>query len=89
MGWALIAVAGGVFLASGCLACVRRYRRGRMTGRSLSAILVGSSSFVAYALVSALRPDFASGPVAIALLLPALIAIVVIVREHPRAIDPR
>jgi len=89
MGWMLVAALGLVAMASGLLTCWRRYRRGRITRRYLSAIVVGCVCFVAYAVVGAFRPEFASGPVAMALLLPAFIAIVVIVREHRRAMDPR
>jgi uncharacterized membrane protein YfcA len=80
--WELVAGLGGVVSLAGLSAAFRRYRRGEITLRYLLACVVGLASFISYALVSALSPDLATGIVTILLLVPALAAIVVLVRGH-------
>jgi len=88
MTWVLVAAIGGALSVSGLVALLRRCRRGEITRTYLSAMVVGYISFVSFALISTLRPELASGPVTIATLLPASVAIVVLIREHRRAADP-
>ena len=80
--WILVAAIGGVLSILGLLVLTRRYLRGEMSQWQLFAIIVGYVSFVSFVLVSSLRPEFASGPVSIAILLPAFVAIVFLIREH-------
>lgn len=88
MTWILVAAAGGVLSLSGLAVLLRRSRRGEITRTYLWAMVVGYTSFVSFALISAFRPDLASGPVTIAILVPASVAIVVLIREHRRNADP-
>lgn len=82
--WILVAVVGGILAVVGFATLVRRYRRGVIRGRYLSAVVVGCLSLASFAFFDAFRPGGVSGPLTIALLLPAFIAIGVIVREHRR-----
>jgi len=87
--WALVAAVGAVVSLVGWAGFLRRYRRAEITGRYLLALTVGYASFVSYALLSALRPDTASGIVGVLLLLPAFVALVVVIRERrPAAHQP-
>jgi len=86
--WVLVAVVGAILSVAAFMALVRRYRRGTVRGRYLLAFMVGYVALVSFALLDALRPTGVSGPVTIALLLAASVAIVVIVREHRRAAAP-
>ena len=83
--WILVAVTGGVLSILGLLVFIRRYMRGEMSQLQLFAIIVGYVSIVSFALVSSLRPEFASGPVSIAILLSAFVAIVFLIREHQKS----
>jgi drug/metabolite transporter (DMT)-like permease len=83
--WILVAAIGGVLSILGLLVLTRRYLRGEMSQWQLFAIIVGYVSFVSFVLVSSLRPEFASGPVSIAILLPAFVAIVFLIREHQKS----
>jgi uncharacterized membrane protein len=85
--WILVATVGGILSLMGLITLFRQYRRDRITLRSLLAYVVGYVAFVSYALASALRPDIASGPASVAMLLPAFVAIVVAAHEHRRARD--
>ena len=82
--WILVAVVGGILSVVDVAALVRRYRRGVIRGRYLLACVVGCFSLASFAFLDAFRTAGVSGPVTIALLLPAFIAIGVIVREHRR-----
>ncbi len=82
--WILVAAIGGCVSVAGFLAPVRRYRLGEIRGRELLAYVVGYLSFVSFALLTAFRPSFVDGVVTIVTLMPALAAVVVIVREHQR-----
>jgi len=83
--WILVAAIGGVLSILGLLVLTRRYLRGEMSQWQLFAIIVGYVSFVSFVLVSSLRPEFASGPVSIAILLPAFVAIIFLIREHQKS----
>ena len=83
--WISVAAIGGVLSILGLLVLTRRYLRGEMSQWQLFAIIVGYVSFVSFVLVSSLRPEFASGPVSIAILLPAFVAIVFLIREHQKS----
>ncbi len=83
--WILVAVTGGVLSILGLLVFIRRYLRGEMSQLQLFAIIVGYVSIVSFVLVSSLRPEFASGPVSIAILLSAFVAIVFLIREHQKS----
>jgi hypothetical protein len=83
--WVLVAVVGGILSVMGFVRLVRRFRQGAIRGRYLLAFGVGFVALVSFALLDALRPAVVSGPVTLAMLLPAVVAIVVIVREHQRA----
>jgi len=45
-------------------------------------------SFASYGVVSAVRPDLGTGPVSLVLLLPAFVAIVLVMREREKATGP-
>jgi len=83
--WILVAAAGGIACIAGMTAVFGRYRRGEVSGRYLAAVVVGVLSFGSYALVSAVRPDLGTGAVSLLLLLPGLLAVVAVAREHERA----
>jgi len=83
--WILVAAIGGVLSILGLLVFIRRYLRGEMSQLQLFAIIVGYVSFASFVLVSSLRPEFASGPVSIAILLPAFLAIVFLIRKHQKS----
>lgn len=82
--WILIASIGGLISLSCLVILLRRYRRGDITQRYTIAMVVGYISFVSFAIISALRPEVASGWATITLL-PAFISIVVLIRERKRA----
>lgn len=82
--WIFVAGIGGALSILGLLFFLRRYRRGEITRRYLLAIVVGYVSFLTFALVNAFHPDLTSGPVVIAILLPAFIAILIVIREHQK-----
>lgn len=83
--WIIIAVIGFILSVLGLSAFVRRYRRGEITRRHLLAAIIGYVSLVTFAVVSAVRPDITNGPLAVIVLLPAFVAIVVLIRERRRA----
>jgi drug/metabolite transporter (DMT)-like permease len=83
--WILVAVLGGILSLAGLSILFRRYREGVVTLRHLLAFVVGFVALASYALVSTLRPDITSGPVTVLMLLPAFVAIVVLIHEHQRA----
>jgi len=83
--WIGVAVIGGVLSIWGLWVFWGRYRRGEITGRYLLAVFVGFVSYASFALLSAVRPELSSGPVALAVLLPAFLAILVLIREHRKA----
>jgi len=85
--WILVATIGGTLSLMGLLTLFRQYRQDRVTLRSLLACVLGYVAFVSYVLVSALRPDLTTGPVTVVMLLPAFVAIVVLVHEHRKARD--
>jgi hypothetical protein len=85
IGWIFVAAIGGVLAVFWLLALFRRYRRGEITGRYLAAAVVGVVSVASFALLSALRPEFGSGPAVAIILLPAFIAILVVILEHRKA----
>lgn len=80
--WIAIATLGGAFAVAGMAGEIRRYRRGEITSRRLAALTVGLVSFMGYALATNIRPDDLSGPVAGAILLPALLAMVALIRDY-------
>lgn len=83
--WILVAAVGGALALAGWGVQLRRYRQGKVSARGLLSLTVGLLSFGAYGVVSSIAPAFASGPVALILLLPAFAAIVVWIRDHQRA----
>jgi len=83
--WMLAAVLGGVAALAGLVVVYFRFQRGEITGRYFGAVVLGLASFATYALISAFRPDLATGATSLIVLLPAFLAIVVLVREHERA----
>jgi hypothetical protein len=83
--WIVAAVIGGVAALTGLAAVFLRYRRGEVKGRHFAALVTGLASFATYALISAFRPDLATGATSLMVLLPAFVAIVVLIREHDRA----
>jgi len=83
--WISVAAIGGALAVLALVALLRRYRRGEITGRYLAAIVVGLVSFASFALLSALRPEFESGPATVIVLLPAFVAILVVIREHRKS----
>jgi 4-amino-4-deoxy-L-arabinose transferase-like glycosyltransferase len=86
--WIFVAAIGGVLSILGLLVLTRRYLRGEMPQSHLIAIIVGYVSFVSFVLVSSLSPEFAGGPLSIAILLPVFAAIVFLVREHQKSKGP-
>jgi len=82
--WILVAAVGGVFALVGLVGLFRRYLRGELSGRYVSAAATGLASLLACALASALRPDAVTGAVMIVLLLPGFVAVVALMREHER-----
>ncbi len=82
--WIFIFVIGGILSVLGLLHLLRRYRQDEITLLYLLAIVVGFTSFMAFALVSAFRPDVANGPMTITILLPAFISILLLIRERQK-----
>jgi len=82
--WVSIAAIGGLLSIAGLAVYLGRYRRGAITLRYLLALVVGYASFVSFALVGALRPESTGAPWAVGILIPAFVAIVVLVRERGR-----
>jgi hypothetical protein len=80
--WLFVALAGVIAALCGFRALSRQYRCGELRGRYLLASAVGFVSFTAYVLSITLWPAAVSGAITLLLLTPALIAIVVVVREH-------
>jgi hypothetical protein len=80
--WILVALAGALLSLAGFWAMLQKYRRGDIRGRYLLALIVGFIAFVAWALLSNLRPGAVDGVLELLMLAPALIAIIVIIREH-------
>jgi len=87
--WMLTTVLGGVAALAGLVAVYIRYQRREITGRYLGAIVVGLASFVTYAVISAFRPDLSTGAPGLIVVLPAFVAIVILVRERERSGRPR
>jgi len=83
--WILVAAIGGVLSILGLVVFIRRYLRGEISLLYLFAILAGYVSFVSFVIVSSLRPEFASKPVSIAILLPAFVAIVLLIRNNQKS----
>jgi len=86
--WILVTLIGAGLAAVGLALFVRRFRAGEVTGRMLAAVVVGLVSFASYGVVSAVRPDLGTGPVSLVLLLPAFVAIVLVMREREKATGP-
>ena len=80
--WLVVAAIGAVLSLWGLTVVFRKYREGEITRRYFLAIVVGYISFVSFVLVSAFRPDISTGLVTVVMLLPAFIAIVVVIRER-------
>jgi uncharacterized membrane protein len=80
--WFVVAVIGVMLSLWGLFTLLHKFRRGEITRRYFIAIVVGYISFVSFALVNALRPDITTGLVTILMLLPAFIAILVVVHER-------
>jgi uncharacterized membrane protein len=80
--WLVVAATGVVLSLWGLKILFRRYRRGQINRRYLLAVVVGVLSLVVYAILSTVRPDITTGPVFVVMLLPAFIAIVVVIRER-------
>ena len=80
--WIAVAVAGLALALAGIRVVFRRYRRGALRGSYLLAMIIGVSSFGSYAVVSVVWPELTTGPATIFMLLPAFVAIVLLVREH-------
>ena len=80
--WILVVAVGGILSIWGLIIFWRRYRRGEITKRYIYALIVGYASFVLFALVSAICPDFKMEYV---ILLPAFVAILVLLREHQKS----
>lgn len=83
--WALVAVIGGLAALTGLALLFVRYRRGEITGRYFGAVVAGLSSLATYALISAFRPELATGATSLIVLFPAFVAIVVLLRERGTA----
>jgi uncharacterized membrane protein HdeD (DUF308 family) len=84
--WIVVAVVGVILSVFGFIALLRRFRRGEIRGRYLLAFVVGYVALISFAVLEAFRPTALTGPVTIAVLLPAFIAIGVIVRELRRPV---
>jgi len=82
--WVSIAALGGLLSMAGLAVYLRRFRRGEITKRHLLAVVVGYASLVSFAVVEALHPEYADEPWAVGILLPAFVAVVVLVRERGR-----
>jgi len=85
--WMVISAMGGVLSLSGLAVLLRRCHRGEITRRYVLAVVVGYISFVSYAVLSALQSQALSGVLTVLVLLPAFIAIIVVVHERQRAGD--
>ena len=83
--WITAAVIGAIFSLIGFILLYGKFRRGEITRIYLAAFVLGFISFASYALISALKPDIMTSLLTLLLLLPAIIAIVVLVREHKHA----
>ena len=79
--WILLAVVGGIFSIWGFIIYLLKYQRGEITIRFIYALFVGYASFVSFAVVNAIYPDFKMVTV---ILLPAFVAIVVLLREYQK-----
>jgi len=80
--WILIAVIGGILSIWAFIILLRQYQQGKHTKRYIYAMVVGYVSFVLFALVMVIQPEFNSGIVSVAILMPAFVAIVVLVDEY-------
>ena len=82
--WIVAAVVGGALSVAGFVVLLRRVRRREIRWRYLVACGVGYTAFVSFALLSALRPSAVNSAVTLIMLLPGLVAIVLVVREHQK-----
>jgi hypothetical protein len=80
--WVGVMAVGGLLLLWALALVVRQFRRGHVSGLYLFACLLGSLAFCAIVLVEVFAPDGARGATGLVLWLPALIAIVLLVRER-------
>lgn len=78
----LVSLSAALLAPIGVAAMLRKYRRGDLRGRYLLSVIVALVGFAAWALLIDLRPGAVGGAPGLALLAPALVAVVVIVREH-------
>lgn len=85
--WIVITAIGGVLSLSGLAVLLRQYHRGEITWRYVLAVVVGYISFVTYAVLSAVQSQALSGVLTVLVLLPAFLAIIVVVYERQRAGD--
>ena len=82
--WILIAAVGGILSIWGFILLLNQYHQGKHTKRYVYAMVIGYISFISFALISAIQPEFSSGILSVALLLPAFIAIVVLINEYKK-----
>lgn len=80
--WISVALVGVLVFALGFLDLLRKFRRGDVRGRYLVAVVVAFMALATWAALSGLRPNAADSFVGLTMLAAALVAIVVIVREH-------
>jgi 4-amino-4-deoxy-L-arabinose transferase-like glycosyltransferase len=80
--WIIVALVGVLAFCLGFLDLLRKFRRGDIRGRYLLAVIVAFIALAGWAVLSGLRPNAADSLVGLTMLAAALVAIVVIVREH-------
>jgi hypothetical protein len=80
--WSAIAVIGVALSLWGLMILLQKYRLAQISWRYFLAAVVGYVSFVTFAIVSAIRPATTTGLVTVFMLLPALLAVLVIIRER-------
>ncbi|NIT61706.1 MAG: hypothetical protein GWN00_37550 [Aliifodinibius sp.] len=86
--WIPVALLGLILSSFGITVIFKKYLRDQVRGRYILAIILGFLSFVTYAVLSPVLPDIMSGEATIAMLLPALIALLVVIHEHHKRSIP-
>jgi len=84
--WLIVGACGGALSTAGLLVLHGLYRSGEIPLRILIASLVGFLSLATYAVLGAFRPETTTGPVTIALLLPAVVSILVLIRGRRKGL---
>ena len=79
--WIIITTIGGIFSLIGILVLIRRYLRGEINQLYLFSIIIGYLSFIAFVFVNNVYPESVSGLMKVIILLPAIIAVVVLVNQ--------